>query len=244
MIRSKIIFTIFLCCLLCFFGFQKTSSLPIQEENDILHLSLCGVMVSEGKSSSLAFIKEERDGEILILKIGDNIKGFQLTQILKDRIVLCQGNQTYQLFLRKHRLIDTEQDNHGKSPNQKSDNALENSIHERDSSLHSIRKEYIRSEVEKRIAVEWPLIAKETKFIPNRINNKIKGFKITRLPGGSILSEIGIHKNDIIKAVNGIELNDTITLLSLFDRFQNDSQIDINLERKGRIYNILCILKN
>ncbi len=242
--KSQIIFFIFLWCLLCLLGFKKTTPLSSQEKNDILHLSLCGVMVSEGISSSLAVIKEERNGKILILKIGESIHGFRVLQILTDRVLLIKENQTYQLFLTRDKLTDTEQEKYSGFPKQNSGNSMENSIHEQDSSLHSIRKEYIRSEVEKRIAAEWQLIAKETKFIPNRVNNKISGFKVTRLPGGSILSEIGIHKNDIIKAVNGIELNDTLTLLSLFDRFRNDSQIEISLERKGKTRNIFCILKN
>ncbi|NIM91110.1 MAG: hypothetical protein GTO17_09200 [Candidatus Aminicenantes bacterium] len=242
--KPQIIFIIFPCCLLCFLGFHKATPVSSQVKNDILHLSLYGVVLSEGNSACLAVIKDERVGKILILQVGEKVKGFQLTQILKDSIMLRKEDQIYQLFLTRNRMIDTKQENHGESPKQKPVKPIENSIQERDSSFKSIRKEYIRAEVEKRIAVEWPLIAKETKFIPNRVNNKISGFKITRLPGGSILSEIGIHKNDIIKAVNGVELNDTDKLLSLFDRFQNDSQIKISLERKGRIYNILCVLQD
>jgi type II secretion system protein C len=222
----------------------QTSAPPIPRENNSPDLSLYGVMVSKDNSSSIAVIKDEKVGKILILKIGESIKGFQLIQILKDRIVLHKDSQACQVFLKRNLFMNSAPIHHEKPMKQYSDFPRDD-LHGFDQAKPMlIRKEFIRSEVEKRIAAEWQLIAKETKFIPNRVNNEINGFKITRLPGGSILSEIGIHKNDIIKAVNGIELNDTITLLSLFDKFWNDSQIEISLERKGTIYNIICILKN
>jgi len=34
----------------------------------------------------------------------------------------------------------------------------------------------------KKIKVEWPMIVKETRFIPNQVDGQIQGFTITKLP--------------------------------------------------------------
>lgn len=78
------------------------------------------------------------------------------------------------------------------------------------------KREFVRSEVERRVKRELPLIIKETKVVPNHIEGKISGFRITNLPKKSIISEIGIYKNDVIKEINDIELNDLSTLLWLY----------------------------
>ena len=54
---------------------------------------------------------------------------------------------------------------------------------------------------------------------------------------------VGINVNDIIKEVNGVELNNMETLFGLFNRFRNDDQFEVTVERQGRLYRILYILK-
>jgi type II secretory pathway component PulC len=49
--------------------------------------------------------------------------------------------------------------------------------------------------------------------------------------------------NDIIKEVNGVELNDMETLFGLFNRFRDDDQFEVTIERQKRIYRVLYILK-
>jgi len=104
-------------------------------------------------------------------------------------------------------------------------------------------KEFSRSEVERRIREEWSLIIEETRFVPNIVDGKISGFKITKLPSKTILSDIGILNNDIIKEINGIELNDMRTLFSLFDRFRDENQFEVHVERNGKLHRLFYILK-
>lgn len=105
------------------------------------------------------------------------------------------------------------------------------------------RIELVRSDVMTRITSEWPLIIKETKLSPNLVQGKISGFKITNLPQKSILSNIGIYNNDIIKEVNGTKLDDMKTIFRLYNELRNEDEIEVKIERKGKPFYILYTIK-
>ena len=94
-----------------------------------------------------------------------------------------------------------------------------------------LTKELNRSDVEKRIAAEWSLIMNSTRFIPNYVDGRVQGFRITKLPEESILSEIGIQKNDIIKEINGIKKEDVVELVvSTIGSLYNVKRYQISIE--------------
>ena len=109
--------------------------------------------------------------------------------------------------------------------------------------MNVTKKEFIRAEVLRRFEAEWPVIVNETRFLPNLVEGKVSGFKITNLPQKTILSDVGIQKNDIIKEVNGMELNDMQAIFSLYSQFKDESRFEVSLERNGKLIRFLYILK-
>lgn len=224
------------------FTFQESSPIN-QNENYFSSHSLIGVTLSEDPSASIAILKNERSGKIVMIKVGESIQGLKLIQVLESRIILKKGERTFQLFLGRSNLVNVDDKSEKKpSPTAAEDQHVE--LKGVDQTIIDLpMKEFIRSKVEKRIQEEWSLIIKETRFVPNIIDGKIRGFKITGLPAKSILSETGIHKNDIIKEINGTELNDMRTLFSLFDRFRDESQFEVHIERNGKSYRLSYTIK-
>lgn len=101
----------------------------------------------------------------------------------------------------------------------------------------------LRSDVEKKFKTEWPLIIKETRFVPNYVDGRVSGFKITSLPKNGIMTETGILENDVIKKVNDTELNDMATLFRLYNELKDENQCEVSIERKGKPIRILFLLK-
>jgi type II secretory pathway component PulC len=104
-------------------------------------------------------------------------------------------------------------------------------------------KEFKRSELEKRVREEMPVLLSEARITPNLVEGKIAGLRITRLPAKSIFSELGIQRNDIIKEVNGVRINSLDTMVSLYTEFWNENQFTILLERNGRTIRLQYTLK-
>ena len=219
-------------------------ALPRAEENPLPSLSLIGVIISENASSSLAILKDEKTGKTVMLRVGENVLGFTLVQVFENRIILHKENQNFQIFLGRGSLVRA-QEKLPEKPVQINQPPLKQEEILEDKKIESnpMKKELIRSEVLRRLEGEMSVIINETKFVPNLVEGKVSGFKITNLPERTILSEVGIYKNDIIKEVNGVELNSMDTIFSLYNKFKDENRFEVSVEREGKLLRLLYILK-
>lgn len=196
-------------------------------------LVLNGIIVSEEEHSSVAILTDNRSGENLILKIGETIDNFRLVQILENRIVLQRNNETYQLFLGKSGAF---------KPIQKEEinSILEEEIRAKQRTSQTpektvITKELSRSYLEQRILAEWKMILDRTEIAPLTEKGQRKGFKLKMVPEGSLISEIGLQRGDIILEFNGEELKDKSFIISLIEKFRNDVRGSLTIERNGKL---------
>jgi len=212
------------------------------EEKSLPPLSLVGVIVSGNTSSSLAILKNEGSGRTVTLRVGENILGLTLVQVFENRVVLQRENQTFQIFLGRGSLVKA-QETLPQNPVELVPLPKEDDSKSEEFNINMIKKEFVREDVLKRLEAEWPVIVNETKFVPNVVGGKASGFKITNLPEKTILSDMGILKNDIIKGVNGVELNDMDTIFSLYNQLKDESRFEVSIERNGKLLRILYVLK-
>jgi general secretion pathway protein C len=224
-------------------SFSQTSQNVSQGVEEILPpLSLMGIIVSKNPSSSVAVLKDERTGKIVMLRVGESISGLTLTDVFENRVILRKNEKAYQIFLGKRKIINVVP----KLPETPAEVPLAPQREEPDKSEKTSEaqpKEFIRSEVLKRLEEEWPMIVGQTRFVPNLVDGKISGFKILSFPQNSILSEIGIERNDIIREVNGVELSDMETLFLLYDKFRDENRFDVSIERDGKLVRMTYVLK-
>lgn len=103
----------------------------------------------------------------------------------------------------------------------------------------------MRAEVQRRIGDEQARILSETAIAPvSGQNGQIQGFAITKLPaGGSLLADVGLQPGDVITEINGIAVDSLPTLISLWPRLQNESQIRATVLRDGQPVTISVALR-
>lgn len=206
-------------------------------------LTLIGVIVSKDPSSSTAVLKNEKTGRIIMLKVGESIYDYKLIHVYENRITLQKDERTFQIFMGKSNLVRADRPSVKKPDKIRVIDQKEDILKTNQLRNYLTKKEFIRSEVLKRVEKEWPLIMKETRFVPNITDGRISGFKITNLPKETILSEIGIINNDIIKEINGIELNDMDAIFGLYNKFKDASRFEVAIERGGKLLYLLYILR-
>ncbi len=216
------------------FGLQE-ACIPEGHENQIPPLSLIGLVVSEDPSSSVAVIYNKGTGKTVTLTIGKSVLDMKLTHVLKDGIVLKKGEKIYWLFLKQSVQVRAD------VKTQKSPKKVEEPDHKYDESKsvgvnsHSSERIFFRSEVQKKVKREWPLIIKETQVVPNYVDGKMSGLRVVSLPKKSIASEIGIYKDDVIKAVNGVKLDNLSTLVSLYNQTFMKDRFEVLIERDKKL---------
>jgi type II secretion system protein C len=201
-------------------------------------LSLVGVIVSEDASASVAILKNEQTGETQTLSVGEKILDFTLSQVLGNHIVLTRGEETYRIFLGRTQVPPQ------KKPAETPPPAPEKKPVEPPSPESDvIRMEFNRAEMERKLEEELPLIMQEARFVPNMEEGRVSGFRITGLPAKSVISQIGIRRNDIVKKINDVELDSVEGMLDLYMKFKDESRFEVTIERSGKTIRILYILR-
>lgn len=223
-------------------GIQR--AVPAQKQGGRLpQLSLVGVIVSKNVSASVAIIKNEQTGQIQMLSVGEKILDLTLSQVLENHIVLTRGEETYRIFLGRGRITRTQAPPQ-KKPEVTPPPAPEKKLDEpRRPESDVIRMEFNRAEMERRLEEELPLIMQEARFVPNMVNGRVSGFRITGLPSKSIISQVGIRRNDIVKKINDVELDSVEGMLDLYMKFKDENRFEVTIERSGKTIRILYILR-
>ncbi len=230
------------CIISTAFSIQR--AVPSQGQGGLLpQLSLVGVIVSKDVSASVAILKNEQTGQIQMLSVGEKILDLTLSQVLENHIVLTRGEETYRIFLGRGRITRAQ------APPQKKPAATpppapeKKPVEPRRPESDVIRMEFDRAEMERRLEEELPLIMQEARFVPNMVDGRVSGFRITGLPSKSIISQIGIRRNDIVKKINDVELDSVEGMLDLYMKFKDENRFEVTIERSGKTIRILYILK-
>lgn len=220
-----------LCCLLNAFSLAEAHIPP--------SVSLMGVIKAEKPSLSIAIINEPNLGKTKILRIGETYQGFKLAHVLFDRIILQKGRFTWQIFLEKdqgeirNQVLPTNQ-------NLITDEKPE-AFHQipKMPGINTLRKNYKRSKIESRINQEWQKIIWETGLKPFYLNGTIQGLKLTKLPQPSLLYDLSIRKNDVIKEINGTILYQKQDLLDLYITIRQNNRFEVLIQRG---MNLICMV--
>lgn len=180
-----------------------TSKTPGEKPNlppDILNLRLVGTTVFGEKSS--AIIEDLAKGSQGVYRLGDIIKGFTLTKILKDSATLTKKDQQHVLRL--------SQGGAGGDSLMVSADKLTDMVSNIDQYVGQV------------FAYQ------------HRENGKPAGFQIRHLIKGNDFEKLGIENGDIIKKVNGLEVNDIPDVLKTVYKLSDDTDFQMEVERNGQ----------
>lgn len=189
----------------------KSSSEKANRPPDILNLRLVGTTVFGEKSSVI--IEDLDKGSQGFYRLGDIIKGFTLTDISKDSATLTKNDQQVVLRLSPASASPQSEEfprNAGGNSRMVSADKLTDMV--------SNMNQYIGQVV----------------AYQHRENGKPAGFKIRHLIKGNDFEQLGIENGDIIKKVNGIEVNDLPDVLKTIYKLSDDTDFQMEVERNGQ----------
>ena len=76
-------------------------------------------------------------------------------------------------------------------------------------------------------------LGSQARVVPNYVGGKYSGFKLVGVRPSSLYRAIGIRSGDVIKRINGMEIDSPNKALQLFDKLQNSRRISLDLQRGG-----------
>lgn len=85
-------------------------------------------------------------------------------------------------------------------------------------------------------------IAMQARIVPAFKDGASTGFKLFSIRPNSLYSKIGIQNGDVIRRINGFEINSPDKALEIYSKLKESSRIEIELERGGsavrKTYNV------
>lgn len=83
-------------------------------------------------------------------------------------------------------------------------------------------------------------ILMQARAVPSRdkVTGEVNGYRLVDFQPNSIFSQLGLQRMDLIKGVNGENVDTPQKAMELFNMFKSSNEINISVERGGRIENL------
>lgn len=96
-----------------------------------------------------------------------------------------------------------------------------------------IRKVLDRREVEQAMG-DLPNLLTQARAVPYLVNGAINGFRLDFIAPSSFYEKIGLKYGDILQQVNGVEIRDPGTMLTLFQQLRNEKTVKLDVLRNNQ----------
>lgn len=201
-----------------------------------LRVKLLGTTLANMPEWSLATLFDLNDSKSSVYMVGDKVLEADIIAIeLRRVIVLNNGRREY---------IDANEPGAGGAPKiasreqPKSSTSIDTTgILATSANTYDIPKD----ELQKALG-NMNEIATQARIIPAFKNGESQGFKIFSIKPNSLFTKLGIQNGDIIKRINGFDINSPDKALEIYSKLQNSNRIEIEFERGGsstrKTYNI------
>lgn len=192
-----------------------------------LPLNLVGTIVHFDKARSVATVQNRSRNRVQSYKIDYEIDGLaRVLEIQRKRIIFRNLNNNRKEY------IEIKDDTQLLSFNAPQKKGPEGEV-KRQGNNFSIK----RSDVLKHTNNLPQLLqqARAVPYIAPGSGGQVEGFRILDMQKGSIFTQLGFQKLDIIKEVNGEPVDSPAKAMELYNALKSSDRIDISVERNGRV---------
>jgi len=203
------------------------SSEPVRTS---LRVKLLGTLVSSTPSWSIASVLDMSNQKARTVMTGDRVQNAEVLEIMRDRVIIANnGRREY---------IGAEPGDGAPPP---PPIATTKSVSEPPAgtaygtgikALDDNNYEVPRGEVDRALA-NLNDLAMQARIVPAFKDGQAEGFKLFSIRPDSLYSKIGIVNGDVIKRINGFEMNSPEKALEVYTKLKDANRIDIEVDRNG-----------
>jgi general secretion pathway protein C len=200
-----------------------------------LRLTLVGTMVAFRPEYSFAAIRDENKPETGLFMVGDSILTAQVKEIERKRVILMNDGRKEYIAMGEDpaagssiATISTAPSSMDTSPDASGDGGDTGEVACTGDNC-TITRDVVQSQLSNMSA-----LATQARIVPSFKDGVANGFKLFSIRPGSIYSKIGIQNGDVIRKINGYEINSPDKALEVYSRLKESSRIEIELERRGQ----------
>jgi general secretion pathway protein C len=188
-----------------------------------LHAILVGTAVANPPKYSLCQLTNTDSNETLVYAVGDKFMGARIYTIERERVLV--DNDGRNEFI----------DNSAAAPMNVGVAALPPPGVPGDQSVRQLSdNQYVVARTELNGALSnLSQLATQARIVPSFKNGVANGFKLFSIVPDSLYSKIGIQNGDVIRRINGYEMNSPDKALEIYQKLRDANRIEIELERRG-----------
>jgi general secretion pathway protein C len=199
------------------------NSTPVRSS---LHGALVGTALANPTRYSLCQLTNSDINETLVYAIGDKFMGARIYGIEKDRVLLDnEGRNEY---------IDNNAaapPNLGFAPVPQPGQpavAQSNDVRQLSENQYVLAKATVNGALS-----DLSNLATQARIVPSFKNGVANGFKLFSIVPDSLYSKIGIQNGDVIRRINGYEMNSPDKALEIYQKLRDANRIEVEIERRG-----------
>jgi general secretion pathway protein C len=204
-----------------------------------LRVKLLGTLIAGDPRWSIASIQDVVTQKSETYMIGDLIQGAEILEIERTQVLILNNN--------RREYINAEPgDGSGPplvaamQPPVRPD-APQGALGTGITKTSEGQYEVPRPEIDKTLA-NLNDVAMQARIVPAFKDGVAQGFKLFSIRPDSIYAKIGVQNGDVIRRINGYDLNSPEKALEVYSKLKESSRIDIEIERNGSVirntYNI------
>ncbi len=190
-----------------------------------LHGTLVGTAIADPPKYSLVQITNPDLNETQVYAIGDRYQGARIYAVEKERVLIDNNGV--------NEYIDNSAaapPNLGVSPVPQPPQAGGGG--EGVKQLSENQYVVAKSEINNALT-NLSDLATKARIVPSFKNGVANGFKLFSIVPDSLYAKIGIQNGDVIRRINGYEMNSPDKALEIYQKLRDASRIEIELERRG-----------
>lgn len=198
--------------------FQQTASKTKQTvaPETRLNLQLKGVLATNPMEYGSAIISKGKNGKEDTYALGDKVSSATVKEIYADRVILERAGKLETLRMPK--------DDNG---------SLITSSARAPTSIRDSSPGAVLSDIRSQILKNPTSFGKYAIPIPYNENGRLRGYRLQPQGDRSLFDKVGLDPNDVIVAVNGVELNNPTKGLKALRSLQSAKSIDLTVLRNG-----------
>lgn len=184
-------------------------------------LKLLGVVIGDREGVS-AIIEELSSKRQLFFKLHEEIPEVgEISEIRRDGIVVRQGDQQELL-----ELAAGQSEKPVSAPV-----AAGSAVAPQPGS--PVRTVLDRREVEQAMG-DLPKLLSQARAVPYLVNGAMNGFRLDYIAPSSFYEKIGLKYGDVLQQVNGVDIRDPGTMLTLFQQLRNEKMVKLDVLRNNQ----------
>ena len=187
-----------------------------------VHAALIGTAVTVPSRYSLCQLTNLDTNESFVYGIGDKFMGTRIYEIEKDRVLIDNDG--------KNEYIDTgvaSFQNLGVTPIPQAQ-PTSSDVRQLSDNQYVVSKTTINENLS-----DLSKLATQARIVPSFKNGVANGFKLFSIVPDSLYAKIGVQNGDVIRRINGYEMNSPDKALEIYSKLRDANRIEIELERRG-----------